>query len=657
MSTIDPDILMAMYRAIFVTRKAETRLVELYRQNLVKGTVLTGEGNEAAVVGLATALDREQDVCNLMQRDFAGYLVWGMPLYELYCHYFGNRDSPTGGKDGNVHHGDLSKRLLPMISHLGAMLPNVVGATYALRQKGSKGIGAAIIGDGGTSTGDFHEALNIASVLDVPVLFFVENNHWAYSTPLSSQYRVKHLSDRAASYGIEGRTIDGTNPVTVYSAVREVAEEIRARPRPYLLETLTYRFTGHAVYDTGEYMPKEELKAWRCKDPLAVARRELLLRTGTGEPELEALEAEWEQMVNSESNRALATMRVISDGVDWRTYAPAAPPALPPLSAPGLTPVHAINRALHHAMDNDTSVLVLGEDIGAYGGPFKCTRGLFAKHGRARVIDMPLAESGFTGFAVGCAEMGMRPVVEMQFADFSTDAFTQIALNAGTFFFRNGSPIPLTIRMPTGGGLSFGPFHSQELEAVYGTFPGIKIVYPSSVQDFFDLLLASIFDPNPVMFFESKYLYGRITADVSFSGQVGTLEGGRVVKTGSDLTVVCWGAMVHEVTAAALALEAERDCAIEILDPRILKPMDLGLVVESVARTHRLLVVHEAWPSASFGSDIIAAVARENFFDLDAPPARVSPPDTPVPFAPELERVYRPSAAGIRQSMAELLDF
>jgi 2-oxoisovalerate dehydrogenase E1 component len=302
-------------------------------------------------------------------------------------------------------------------------------------------------------------------------------------------------------------------------------------------------------------------------------------------------------------------------------------------------------------------VLLVGEDIGAYGGPFKTTRGLFARHGRSRVLDMPLAESGFCGFALGCAEMGLRPVVEMQFSDFATDALTQIAVNAGTFFFRNGIPVPLTIRMPTGGGVSFGPFHSQELEAVFGSFPGLKIVYPSSVQDYFDLLLASIFDPNPVLFFESKYLYGRISGDIDFDGRVGRLEGCRVARSGGDLTVVSWGAMVHEVLAAAQTVERERECSIEVLDPRILKPLDTAAISESVARTHRLLVVHESWPAASFGSDIIAAIARDNFFDLDAPPARCSPPDTPVPFAPELERGYRPGAREIGRAMTELLEF
>ena len=658
MSTIDADLLTSMYRAMYTARKAEARLVEMYRQNLVKGTVLTGEGNEAAVVGLASALNRGVDVCNLMQRDFAGYLVWGTPLYELYCHYIGNRDSPTGGKDGNVHHGDVPRRLLPMISHLGAMLPNVVGATYAVRSGGAPAIGVAIVGDGGTSTGDFHEALNIASVLDIPVLFFVENNQWAYSTPNRGEFRAERLSDRAAGYGIKGSTIEATNAVEVYSAVRAIVDEMRSTSQPYLLETLTYRFTGHAVYDAGEYMPREELEAWRKKDPVPVMRAELRGRTKIAEAALCELEAAWEREVNAEANRALGVPRVDPAKVDWRAYAPAGEPrVLPPCSAAGLTVVQAINRALHHAMDNDPAILLLGEDIGAYGGPFKTTRGLFARHGRSRVIDMPLAESGFSGFALGCAEMGLRPVVEMQFSDFSTDAITQIAVNAGTFYFRNGVSVPITIRMPTGGGVSFGPFHSQELEAVFGSFPGLKIVYPSSVQDYFELLLASIFDPNPVLFFESKYLYGRLSGDIEFDGQVPPLEGGRVVRPGKDLTVVSWGAMVHEALTAVEAVEGQRDCSIEVLDPRILKPLDTAAVCESVARTHRLLVVHESWPAAGFGSDIIAAVARDSFFDLDAPPSRCSPPDTPIPFAPELERQYRPSASEIARAMTELLDF
>ena len=268
---------------------------------------------------------------------------------------------------------------------------------------------------------------------------------------------------------------------------------------------------------------------------------------------------------------------------------------------------------------------------------------------------MPLAESGFTGFALGCAEMGLRPVVEMQFADFSTDAITQICLNAGSYYFRFGSPVPLTIRMPTGGGLSFGPFHSQELENLYAGFPGLKVVYPSDIEDFFTLLLASIFDPNPVLFFESKYLYRRVRGDVRFSGRVPTLDAARVVRHGTDLTIVTWGAMLHE-TLEAIEMLGDGP-SVEVIDPRILKPLDLDTVYRSVAKTHRLLVVHESWSAASVAGDIISGVAESNFFDLDAPPMNCSPPDTPVPFAPELEAHYRPGPEAIFDKILEILEF
>ena len=270
---------------------------------------------------------------------------------------------------------------------------------------------------------------------------------------------------------------------------------------------------------------------------------------------------------------------------------------------------------------------------------------------------MPLAESGFTGFAVGAAAMGMRPVVEMQFADFSTDATTQIGVNAGTYFFRTGHSIPMTIRMPTGGGLSYGPFHSEDLEGLFGTFPGLKIVYPSTVTDTFSLLLASVFDENPVLFFESKFLQRRLKEDVEFDGAVPTLDGARVVRGGTDLTICAYGALLHDVIAVAQLMEKSAGISIEVIDPRILKPFDKETLILSIAKTHRFLLVHESWQACSIGAWIITSLLKEVFFELDAPPVLYAAPDSPVPFAPELEAVHRPNRAGIQAKIEELLNY
>ncbi len=650
--------LLAMYESMYKARHGEARLIELYRQGIVKGTVTSGEGNEATIVGAASALDPETDVCNFMQRDFAGYLVWGVSLYHLFSHYIANRDSSTEGKDGNVHHGMPSRGLLPMVSHLGAMLPNVVGAVYARRRNGTPSVGMAIIGDGGTSTGDFHESINIASVLDIPVLFLIENNQWAYSTPNKYQFRCDDLSTRAAGYGIEGERIDGTDVAAVYDRVTEIVETMRSRLAPFLLQVDSYRLAGHVAYDTADYVPKEELVEWRKRDPLVVARRRLTTETGIADADLVALEARWEEEVSKEANRALDRERISPSTVGWDTYSVSSEtPRLPETTLSDATPVQAINRALDLAMESDPSVFLIGEDIGAFGGPFKTTKGLFEKYGRERVVDMPLAESGFTGFALGAAVMGMRPVVEMQFSDFSTDAVTQIGVNAGTFFFRTGHTAPLTIRMPGGGGLSYGPFHSEDLEGLFGTFPGLKIVYPSFVDDFFSLLLASIYDDNPVLFFECKYLHRRIKADVSFDGTVPALAGARVVREGSDVTVCAYGAMLHEALAAAGAAERAMGVSVEVVDPRVLKPFDTRTLVRSVSKTHRLLVVHEAWQACGVGAWIISSILQEVFFELDAPPLLYAAPDTPIPFAPELEAVYRPDRSGVLEKIKQLLTY
>ncbi len=647
--------LFKMYKYMYTSRKSEDRLTELYSQGIVKGTMTTGEGNEAAIVGAVSALNPETDICNFMQRDFAGYLVWGIPLYHLVSHYIANEDSPTQGKDGNVHHGVPLKGLLPMVSHLGVMLPNVVGAVYARRRGGIDSVGLAIIGDGGTSTGDFHEGLNIASVLRIPVLFFIENNQWAYSTPNNLQFNCSDLSSRAQGYGIKGRRIDGWDPEFVASVVREITGEMRDTCEPFILQVDTYRLSGHAAYDTADYVPKAELSRRKAEDPLLLARNRLLESVGAGE--IGNLENEVNEYVAGEVNRALAAPHIDVEKVDWKAYCDSGETRkLPPKKLDNQTPVQAVNEALNHLLENDDSVFLLGEDIGPLGGPFKATKGLFAKYGRDRIIEMPIAESGFSGFAVGAAEMGLRPVVEMQFSDFSTDAVTQIGVNAGSYYFRTGRPLPITVRMPGGGGLSYGPFHSQDLEGVFGTFPGLKIVYPSLVEDYFSLLLASVYDENPVLFFENKFLQRRIKGNVVFDGTVEPLKGARVYKTGTDLTLLSYGAMFHTSLEAVSLVERELGVSIEVIDPRILKPLDWDTITESVRKTHRFLVVHESWEACGMGAWIVSGIVERAFFDLDAPPQVYSAPDLPVPFAPELEAAYRPDTRGIAEKLKSLLE-
>lgn len=658
MSKLDRNRLIEMYRWMYLSRRSEERLVELYRQGIVKGTVTTGEGNEAAIVGVAAALDAETDICNFMQRDFAGYLVWGVTLYHLFSHYIANKDSYTKGRDGNVHHGIPERGLLPMVSHLGTMLPNVVGAVHARRKRGIPAVGVAVIGDGGTSTGDFHEAVNIAAVLDVPVVFLVENNQWAYSTPNEYQFKCSDLSTRAAGYGIEGRTIKGVDVRHVHEVASEIVEEVRSSNRPYILVTETYRLAGHAAYDTADYVPEEDLACWKREDPLIVGRELVTEQGGFSIPDLSALEAEWDEEVSAAANKALQTDKIDVKETDWSAYCVQSNrPKLGEYSQRGATPVEAIRAALDLALHHDQDVFVLGEDIGAFGGPFKATKGLFEKYGRERIMDMPLAESGFSGFALGAAAMGLRPVVEMQFSDFSTDAMTQIGVNAGTFFYRTGHRLPLTIRMPGGGGLSYGPFHSEDLEGLFGTMPGLKLVYPSFVNDFFRYLLAAVYDDNPVLFFESKYLHRRLRDDIEFDGNVPTIGRGQVVREGSDLSIVAYGAMIHEALQAASRAQQELDVGVEVIDPIVLKPMDWQTVEDSVKKTHRIMVVHESWEACSVGSWIIAGILENVFFELDAPPLLCAAPNNPVPFAPELETVHRPNADRIFEKIQQLLNY
>ncbi|MFH1761054.1 MAG: thiamine pyrophosphate-dependent enzyme [bacterium] len=651
------EFLIGLYRYMFLMRSCEERLGELYQQGLVKGTVALGTGNEAAIVGLVSALNEDMDVINLMQRDFAGYLIRNVPISHLFNHYLANKESSSGGKDGNVHHGVIEKYLLPMVSHLGSMLPAVVGAVYAQNQKGIPAIGAAIVGDGTTSIGDFHEALNMASVLNIPVIFFIENNHYAYSTPNKFQFNCKKLSHRAYGYGIKGKTIKGTNVLSVYNAVKKIANKIRKVPQPFILEVSTLRLKGHAVYDNAEYVPETLLKQWCKDDPVAKFRRYLLAKKIMNVRELNNLEQTCKEDVAKESNQAIKVEKVNPKNTSWAVYKKTISKKLEPVHYKDITAIQALNKAMEFLLEKDQNVFLLGEDIGVYGGPFKATKDLYKKFGRSRVIDMPIGESGMTGFGVGSAQMGMRPIVEMQFADFSTNAVTQLCIHAATSFFRSRVSIPLTVRLAGGGGLSFGPFHSEELEGLFNTFPGLKIVYPSRINDYYRFLLASVYDENPVLFFENKYLYRRITGDITFDGNIDILGKADVYKEGSDLTLVTYGAMFHESLSAVDIAEKESGASIEIIDLLTLKPLDLETICASVKKTKRLLVVHEAWACGGIGSEIIAGVVNNSFFDLDAPPLKCTAPDTPVPFAPELEAVFRPNCESIINKINEVLEY
>jgi len=655
-----PGALLRTYAWMFTARQADNRILELFRQGLIRGTVTGGQGNEGLIVPLALLADKAVDVISITHRGLGGHLIWSGHLVDHLNQYFANAASPTKAREGNVHHGDPRHRSLPMISHLGIMVSNVLGATDAQRRAGRPAMGFAFMGDGSSSTGDIHESLNLATVLGLPVLFVIENNGYAYSTPVSEQYAPGlELWRRAAGYGIEGLALDTTADVAAtLRTFADAIDRVRRTGRPLLIEARTLRLRGHAAYDTCTYLKPGEADAFFAADPLPKLRARLAAE-GHG-ARLDALEAELAAFVEACLRVAMAVPRPDPAGMADDLFAPPLPVAWVPSldSAPSaaqpktqnpepkaesLTMAQALNRALRKILAEVPASMVLGQDIADYGGAFKVTEDLLRDFGRPRVMNMPLAESGSTGYAIGLAVAGGRPIVEYQFADFSTEAATQIVLNAATYHFRSGARVPLVLRLPCGGGLTFGSFHSEELESFFLALPGLKALYPSSPQDAFNALLAAFEDGNPVLLFEHKGLYRRGKQPVAWDPAYREVWRPARLRPGGFATLVTYGEAVHLAREVCEYLSAEYERELELWDLRGLSPLRLEAIQESLARTGRLIVLHEGRRTHGFGAELVARLAEEQFAALAAPPLRLGALDVPVPFAPELENAFRPT--------------
>ena len=636
---------LRIYAWMQLARTGDNRILDLFRQGLIKGTVTGGQGNEGLVVPLALLADKAIDVVSFSHRGLGGHLVWSDHLGDHLNQYFANAASPTLGREGNIHHGNPAHRSLPMISHLGAMLSTVAGATDSQRRFGRPAVGLAFFGDGASSTGDVHETLNLASLLSLPVIFVIENNRYAYSTPLPEQFAAgTELWRRAAGYGMEGFTLDATDVESCTRTLAATLAKVRKTSRPVLIEAQTLRLRGHAAYDTCDYMPPGEAEAFAARDPLPNFRRRLAA-AGYGD-RLTAIDAEVGAFVEASIKVSLAIAKPDPAGMEAGLFAPDSPPRawLPePAKAAPLNLAQAINAGLRKVLAERSESLLLGQDIGSYGGAFKVTDGLLKEFGRPRVLNTPLAESACTGYAIGLAVNGHRPIEEFQFADFSTEAVTQIALNAATFYFRSGAACPLVLRLPCGGGLTFGSFHSQELESFFLSMPGLKALYPSTPQDAFDAVLAACEDNNPVLLFEHKALYRRSRQPVAWHSGYRAVWTPRQVRSGAFATFVTYGEMVHLAEEACDYFAAEYETTFDLFDLRALAPLQLEAIQASLARTGRLVVLHEGRRTHGFGAELVARLTEEQFAALKAAPLRIGALDLPVPFAPELEHAYRPT--------------
>jgi 2-oxoisovalerate dehydrogenase E1 component len=642
---LSDEELVSLASALLLPRLVEEKMLRLIRQGRLSKW-FSGVGQEAIAVGVATAL-RPDDWILPLHRNVGVFTTRGFDLDRLLRQLFGKADGFTDGRDRTFHFGAPEHHVVGMISHLGAMLPVACGLALAAELRGERRVAAVFSGDGGTSEGDVHEALNLAAVWRLPVIFVVDNNGWGLSTPTREQYACERLADRAAGYGMPGAVVDGNDVLAVIDALRAAAERGRRGDGPTFLEFETYRMRGHEEASGTDYVPADELARWAERDPLVRFDAVLDERGVLAAPQRETLRAEMAADLDRRVEAALACPEPASEAARElaAVYLPFSPRPAPAATDAGVEErryLDAISDGLREAMRADPAVVLLGQDIAEYGGAFKVTAGFVEEFGKARVRNTPIIESGALGCALGLALDGFRPVVEMQFGDFISCGFNQIVNNLATTFYRWGSPVPVVVRAPVGGGMGAGPFHSQNVEGYFANVPGLKIVAPATPADAKALLLAAIDDPNPVLFLEHKALYRSAKGPVPTGRTPGVIGEARIARPGRDATVVTYGAGVVWALEAAAELAGTDGYEVEVVDLRSLRPWDRATVLTSVERTGRVLVLHEAPVTGGFGAEIAATISTEAFSSLDAPVARLGALDTPVPFNRTLEEIHSP---------------
>lgn len=650
--------LKALYRALCLPRVIEEKMLRLIRQNRL-AKWFSGYGQEAVAVGCAWALEG-RDVILPLHRNLGVWTTRGVPLNPLFCQLMGKAGGYTKGRDRTFHFGLPEKRIIGMISHLAAMLPVACGVGQAAQLKGEDYVALAFCGDGATREGDFHEALNLASVWTLPVVFVVENNGYGLSTPTDTVIPLENIAEAAAGYGMPGAVVDGNDVLAIIEAVRQAAARARRGEGPTLLEMKTFRMRGHEEASGTKYVPQELMDAWAQKDPLRRFERLLLDDGVMTQEEIDAVKQEVEAAVEEAAEFALAQPMVESTPEAERAdlFAPAFAGHVAPAGPTSEKRfIDAVSEGLRQAMERDDDVLLFGQDVAEYGGVFKVSVGFVEAFGAARVRNTPIIESAAIGAAMGLALEGLKPVVEIQYADFISCGFNQIVNNLATTHYRWGAPLNVTIRAPYGGNIGAGPFHSQSVEAWFCHVPGLKVVVPATPRDAKGLLMTAIEEPNPVLFFEHKYLYRSIrdeTPDAPYHLELGRA---RVAREGADATIVTYGLGVHWALEEAAHQQEANGVAIEVVDLRTLAPWDRETVLASLAKTNRVVILYEAAYTGGFGAEVAARIAEEGFTLLDAPPVRVAAEDLPVPFSINLEKEIFSAQSRLRPAVERVLAF
>tara|TARA_B100000941_G_scaffold290751_1_gene274485 strand:+ start:1534 stop:3513 length:1980 start_codon:yes stop_codon:yes gene_type:complete len=640
-NNLSKEILKKLYVSILKPRLIEEKMLLLLRQNKISKW-FSGIGQEATSVGVALATDPSEYILP-MHRNLGVFTCRDISLVKLFNQFQGKVDGFTKGRDRSFHFGVKDLNIIGMISHLGPQMGIADGIGLAKKLKGENKGTVVFTGDGGTSEGDFHESLNVAAVWDLPVLFVIENNGYGLSTPNKEQFKVDSLALKGEGYGVESLSVDGNNIVEVYSAVSDKMESIRENPRPILLECFTFRMRGHEEASGTKYVPKEVMEYWENKDPVINFEKHLIEKKVYSVDEVESIKNSLKDEIAQAVKKSFDDSKFIVN--EEEEVVDVFYPYVQKVQFPKEKTmserryVDAISDSLSQSMLKYKDLIIMGQDISDYGGVFKVTEGFVDKFGRERVRNTPLCESAIVGTALGLSIEGIKSVVEMQFADFVTCGFNQIINNLAKIHYRWGQNADVVVRMPTGGGVSAGPFHSQSNEAWFFHTPGLRIVYPSSASDAKGLLNAAIEDPNPYLFFEHKALY-RSHSEKVFEDYYTTEVGkAKIIKSGEDITVVTYGMGVHWAREASKKYD---NISLDIIDLRTLQPWDKESVEKSVLKTNKVIVLHEDCVTGGIGAEISAWISENCFEHLDAPIVRVGGLDTPVPFRKELEENFMP---------------
>ncbi|WP_041264981.1 alpha-ketoacid dehydrogenase subunit alpha/beta [Bernardetia litoralis] len=639
---ISDEQLIHLYKALLKPRLIEDRMLIALRQGKISKW-FSSYGQEAISVGVTEAIQTDEYLLPL-HRNLGVFTSRKIEPKKLFAQFQGKKEGFTKGRDRSFHFGTNEHHIVGMISHLGPQLTVANGIALADVLENKKRVTVTFTGDGGTSQGDFHEALNVAAVWDLPTIFVVENNGYGLSTPSQEQFRCKQFIDKGIGYGMRAVQVDGNNLLEVYSTVQKLAEQMRENPHPILLEMITFRMRGHEEASGTKYVPKELFEVWEKKDPVTNYEKFLVENNILTEEKTKEIREEFFESIKSALDTALELPKIVPNTEEEieDMYAPHEQELIAPISSNQTSKrlIDAISDSLRQSMERYPKMTIMGQDVADYGGVFKITDGFVEQFGKKRIRNTPLCESAIVGASLGLSIRGWKVVMEMQFADFVTCGFNQIINNLAKSHYRWGQNADIVVRMPTGAGIAAGPFHSQSNEAWFVHTPGLIVVYPSSPYDAKGLLNASIEDPNPVIFFEHKALYRAISEDIYDDYYTLPIGKAALISEGEDVSIITYGMGVHWAKKAAE--ELGDSYSLDILDLRTLLPWDKEAVSETIKKTGKVIILHEDCLTGGIGGEISAWIAEHHFTNLDAPIMREGSLDTAVPFSAELEKNFLP---------------